>query len=70
MVTKNWTGYVPKKDLGFSAGVTILGGVPIFQRAKITFPVKQMIKVSIADPAVGKDLVENRAVMSPRVPEK
>lgn len=35
MVTKNWTGYLPKEGMGFSAGVTILGGVPTFKKAKI-----------------------------------
>lgn len=29
-VTKNWTGYISKEGLGFSAGVTILGEVPTF----------------------------------------
>ena len=50
MVTKNWTGYIPKEGLGFSAGVTILGGALTFQKAKITFPVNEMIKVSMRYP--------------------
>ena len=62
MVTKNWTGYIPKEGLGFFAGVTILRGAPTFQQAKITFTINEMIKVSIADPAVAEDLVKNRAV--------
>jgi len=36
-VTKNWTGYIPKEGLGFSSGVTILGGVPKFKKAQIRF---------------------------------
>ena len=50
MVTKNWTGYLPKEGLGFSAGVTILGGVLTFQKAKITFTVNETIKVSMRYP--------------------
>lgn len=47
MVTKNWTGYIPKEGLGFSTGLTILGGAPTFQKAKITFPANEMINVSM-----------------------
>lgn len=50
MATKNWTGYLPKEGLGFSARVTILGGTLTFQKAKITFPVNGMIKVSMRYP--------------------
>lgn len=50
MVTKNWTGYIPKEGLGFSAGATILGGVPSFQKAKITFIVNEVIEVSMRYP--------------------
>lgn len=50
MVTKNWTGYIPKEGLGFSTGVTILGGVPTFQKAKITFALNEVIEISIRYP--------------------
>ena len=50
MVTRNWTGYIPKEGLGFSAGVTIPGGAPTFQQAKITFTVNETIKVSMRYP--------------------
>ena len=50
MVTKNWTRYIPKEGLGFSAGVTILGGVLTFQKAKITFTVNETIEVSMRYP--------------------
>lgn len=50
MVTKNWTGYLPKEGLGFSAGITILGGVPTFQKAKIEFVENEMIEISMRYP--------------------
>lgn len=50
MVTKNWTGYIPKEGLGFSAGVTILGGVPTFRKAKISFTVNEVIEISMRYP--------------------
>ena len=49
-VTKNWTGYLPKEGLGFSAGVTILRGVPTFQKAKIKHMKNETIKISIRYP--------------------
>ena len=50
MVTKNWTGYLPKEGLGFSAGVTILGGALNFKKAKVTFHVNEIIEVSMRYP--------------------
>jgi len=50
MVTKNWTGYLPKEGLGFSAGVTILGGALTFKKAKVTFHVNEIIEVSMRYP--------------------
>ena len=49
-VTKSWTGYLPKEGLDFSAGVTILGGVPTFRKAKIMFIENEVIKVSMRYP--------------------
>lgn len=49
-VTKNWTGYLPKEGLGFSAGVTILRGIPIFRKAKIRFVENEMIEISMRYP--------------------
>lgn len=50
MVTKNWTGYLPKEIFGLSAGVAILGGAPTFKKVKIAFHVNEMIKVSMRYP--------------------
>ena len=50
MVTKSWTGYLPREGLGFSAGVTILGGALNFKKAKVTFHVNEIIKVSMRYP--------------------
>lgn len=49
-VTKNWTGYIPKEGLGFSAGVTIPGGIPTFKKAKIMFIENEVIKISMRYP--------------------
>ena len=49
-VTKNWTGYVPKEGLGFSAGATILRGPPSFKRAKIRFVQDETIEIAMRYP--------------------
>lgn len=49
-VTKNWTGYVPKEGLGFSAGATILRGTPSFKRAKIRFVEDEAIEIAMRYP--------------------
>lgn len=49
-VTKNWTGYVPKEGLGFSAGATILRGTPSFKRAKIRFVENETIEIAMRYP--------------------
>lgn len=51
-VTKNWTGYIPKEGLGFSAGVTILGGVPTFHKARIRFKRYETIEISMRYPGM------------------
>lgn len=49
-VSKNWTGYIPKEGLGFSAGATILTGAPSFRRAKINSAASQTIEISMRYP--------------------
>lgn len=49
-VTKNWTGYIPKEGLGFSAGATILRGTPSFTRAKIRFVKNEAIEIAMRYP--------------------
>ena len=49
-VTKNWTGYVPKEGLGFSAGATILRGAPSFKRARIRFVEDEAIEIAMRYP--------------------
>lgn len=49
-VTKNWTGYVPKEGLGFSAGATILRGTPSFKSAKIRFLENKTIEIVVRYP--------------------